>query len=143
VDPFDFNCAHCVQAYELRRRGMEVEATGLPDELMPSEASLGGRQLADVQQAWGVEFTVAAPIEIAKAFKAYGPGSRGFVAVLWYFGGGHLFSVYNVGGHIRFVDPQTGAADVSHYFELARWRAYARVDDAEPGSMVLDYAVRS
>jgi hypothetical protein len=143
VDPFDFNCTHCVQAYELRRRGMGVEATGLPDDLMPGEGSLGGRALADVQQAWDVEFTVATSMEIAKAFKAYGPGSRGFVAVLWYFGGGHLFSAENVGGHIRFVDPQTGDSDVSAYFELARWSAYARVDDKEPGSMVLDYAVRS
>lgn len=140
MDPYDYNATHCVQAFELRRRGMDVEATGLPEELFPGLVGGGGRPLAEVESAWGVRFTAEQPDRITAAFKRYGPGARGFVAVLWRFGGGHVFSAENVGGKVRFVDPQTGEAGVGHYFDAAVWSAYARVDEATPGSAVLEFA---
>lgn len=142
MDPYDFNSTHCVQAYELRRRDVPVEATGLPTDLLPSSAGLGGRPLADVERAWGVSFREAKQSQITDLFDGYGPGARGFVAVLWRFGGGHVFNVENAAGVVRFIDPQTSDPDVSHYFELAEWSAYARTDDASPGSAVLEFAVR-
>jgi hypothetical protein len=80
--------------------------------------------------------------EIVRAFKKFGPGARGIVAVLWRFGGGHVFNLENVGGKVQFVDPQTGEPDVTRYFDHAEWAAYVRVDDATPGSAVLEFAVR-
>jgi hypothetical protein len=142
VDPYDFNCTHCVQVYELRRRDVNVEATGLPASLLPSTAGLGGRPLTDVERAWGVSFREASQQQIVDLFDGFGPGARGFVAVLWRFGGGHVFNVENAAGVVRFVDPQTADPDVSHYFELAEWSAYTRTDDASPGSAVLEFAVR-
>lgn len=138
MDPYDFNCAHCVQAYDLVRRGMSAEATGLPTEYFPGAVGVGGRRLSELERAWGVSFQPAPPKQIVRAFDAAGPGARGFVAVLWTFGGGHLFNVENA-GEVRFVDPQTGDPDVAHYFQLAEWSAYARTDTATPGSGVLDF----
>jgi len=140
VDPFDYNGTHCVQAFELRRRGTPVQATALPAELLPGPGGGGGRPLADIEAAWGVRFTVQAPDLVAAAFRRYGPGARGFVAVLWRFGGGHVFSVENVAGRVRFVDPQTGEADVGWYFELAEWAAYVRVDEATAGPALREFA---
>jgi hypothetical protein len=143
VDPYELNCAHCVQAFELRRRDMDVEATGLPAQFMPGELGAGGRLLSEIESAWDVRFVAERPDRIAAAFKRYGPGARGFVAVLWRFGGGHLFSVENLGGRVRFLDPQTGESGVGHYFDAAVWAAYARVDQATPGSSVLEFATQS
>lgn len=138
MDPYDFNCAHCVQAYELARRGVPVEATGLPTEYFPGVIGTGGWNLSEVEKAWGVTFQQAAPKQIVRAFQEAGLGARGFVAVLWRFGGGHLFNVENA-GQVQFVDPQTGDADVAHYFQLAEWSAFARSDTATPGSEVLAF----
>ncbi len=94
--------------------------------------------MADIEQAWRVRFLPASLADIRRTFAGHGPGSRGFVAVLWLYGGGHVFSVLNVGATVRFVDPQTGRSDVEHYFRMATWSAYARVDDATPESGVVD-----
>jgi papain fold toxin 1 (glutamine deamidase) of polymorphic toxin system len=143
MDPYEFNSVHCVQAFELRRRGMDVEATGLPAEFHPGAGGAGGRPLADIERAWGVRFTADAPDRIGKVFEEYGPGARGFVAVAWRFGGGHVFSVENADGRVRFVDPQTGEDGVGHYLDAAGWAAYARVDGATPGSGILEFAAQA
>lgn len=141
LDPYDFNCVHAAQAYELRRRGLDVTASGLPPAYLPSPSGAGGRPLSDVERVWGVRFTSADAAEVRRAFEVYGPGARGFVAVLWPFGGGHLFNAENVGGMVRFVDPQTAQRDVAHYLDLAERCAYARVDTATPGEGVAEFAV--
>lgn len=53
------------------------------------------------------------------------------VAVWWKNGGGHAFTVENVGGKIRFVDgqPTPAVTDAGHYFSLAKSSAYMRMDD--------------
>jgi hypothetical protein len=140
IDPYDFNCVHCVQAYELRRRGMPAEATAIPSHFLPGLGTTGGRPLADIERVWNVRFQPASKREIVRAFKKFGNGARGIVAVLWQFGGGHVFNVENIGGGVQFLDPQTGEADVSRYFDYAEWTAYARLDDRTPGSGVLEFA---
>ena len=133
LDPYDFNCTHAVLAFELRRRDADVAAAPLPSALLPGPTGRGGRQLADLERVWGRSFTVAPTADIEAAFVGFGNGARGIVAVVWSLvAAGHVFSVLNVEGGLRFVDPQTAESDVGHYLGLASWSAYLRVDDIAP-----------
>ncbi|WP_328973590.1 toxin glutamine deamidase domain-containing protein [Streptomyces sp. NBC_00239] len=127
VQAYSMNCSHVAQAYELRRRGMDVQAG--PD-------STRGRKVSELGEAWGGNFTHCdsgtADVGRSEIERAFGePGSRGMVAVWWKNGGGHAFTVENVGGKIRFVDgqPTPAVTDAGHYFSLAKSSAYMRMDD--------------
>jgi hypothetical protein len=122
------NCTHVSQAYELRRRGLDVEAA--PD-------STGGRTPVEYSEPWGGwrRFTFcdkSADVGRAEVERAFSePGSRGIVNVRWKNGGGHAFNVENVGGKVRFIDaqPTPPVTDASHYFSLATSSGYLRLDD--------------
>ncbi|MFF9785645.1 toxin glutamine deamidase domain-containing protein [Streptomyces nigrescens] len=129
VRAYSHNCTHVAQAYELRRRGMDVEAA--PDKT-------GGRSVYDYSQPWGglqqyTECDNSAPdvgrSEVERAFAE--PGSRGLVRVRWKNGGGHAFNVENVDGTVRFIDaqPTPPVTDASHYFSLAESSGFIRLDD--------------
>ncbi|MGW2686426.1 toxin glutamine deamidase domain-containing protein [Streptomyces sp. NPDC001414] len=127
VHAYSHNCSHVAQAYELRRRGMDVEAG--PD-------STDGRNVGELGEAWGGSFSFcdssASDVGRSEVERAFGePGSRGMVAVWWKNGGGHAFTVENVGGKVRFVDgqPTPPVTDASHYFSLAKSSAFIRLDD--------------
>lgn len=48
----------------------------------------------------------------------WGDGSRGIVRVQWQKKNyGHVFIAEQVNGKTRFIDPQNGAIDVTHYFD--------------------------
>ncbi|MFF3730879.1 toxin glutamine deamidase domain-containing protein [Streptomyces sp. NPDC002476] len=118
------NCSNVVQAYELRRRGMDVQAgpkTGFPNFVM--EATWGGKYHY-VEP--GLDHGKSA---VEAAFSE--PGSRGIVYVAWKSGGAHVFNVENVGGRVRFVDgqPTPHVTDASHYFALSKMCGYLRIDD--------------
>lgn len=78
---------------------------------------------------WGRAATTGDRAAIETAFEQAGPGSRGLVAIYWNRGGGHVFNVENVGGNVRFVDGQNGAADVAHYFQQGHSTRCLRLDD--------------
>lgn len=122
---YSANCTHCVQTYELRRRGIDVEATALPQKFHP----WGGRPLADIESTWGRKFTSGGQTDIEKAFAQHGPGSRGVVYIQWKNGGGHVFNVENVGGKVRFIDGQNAGRDVADYFGQGFNTSYVRLDD--------------
>lgn len=129
---YSANCTHCVQAYELRRRGIDVEATALPDKFHPWR----GRPLADVENTWGRKFTPGSQADIEKAFDSFGPGSRGVVSIRWPNGGGHVFNVENVGGRVRFIDGQNAGQDVTEYFAQGHSPSFVRLDDIPmPGGL--------
>jgi hypothetical protein len=122
------NCTSVVQAYELRRRGRDVQAGPLEEHLWPSGDSPGGRPARVVREAWGGEYTPGTKAEIEKAFEE--PGSRGVAGIIQDGSGGqHLFNVENSGGRVRFVDAQSGVADASHYFDQGHGTAYLRLDN--------------
>ncbi|MFE1190123.1 toxin glutamine deamidase domain-containing protein [[Kitasatospora] papulosa] len=124
VHAYSHNCSHVAQAYELRRRGLDVEAG--PD-------STGGRTPLELGEAWGGDFTFSpANVGRAEAERAFAePGSRGMIIVTWKSGGAHAFTVENVGGKVRFVDgqPTPPVADASSYFSHAKWSGFLRLDD--------------
>lgn len=136
---YSANCVNVVQAYELRRRGMDVEASALPESMWPS----GGRPLSDLTREWGRDFTDGSQADIQNAFQDYGPGSRGVVYLEWRNGGGHVFNVENIGGKVYFVDAQNNTVDASRYFENGAHTSYVRLDDLPtPDGVVPEYATR-
>lgn len=122
------NCTSVVQANELRRRGLDVQAGPLERHRWSSEGGSGGRPLSAITGPWGGQFTPGTKTEIERAFED--PGSRGIVAINWHEGGGHVFNVENVGGQIRFVDgqPTPPVTDASYYFNMGHNTAYIRLD---------------
>jgi hypothetical protein len=127
---YTMNCVHCVQAYEVARRSVKAEATGLPTRFWPWR----GRPLSDIETTWGRSFTAGTQADIDEAFRAAGHGARGVVYISWTgpggrVVGGHVFNVENVGGAVRFVDGQNGSADVAHYFQRGTNTSYVRLDD--------------
>jgi Papain fold toxin 1, glutamine deamidase len=139
-DPaYSANCVNVVQAYELRRRGMDVEASALPEEMWPN----GGRPLSDLTGTWGRDFTDGSQADIQNAFEDAGPGSRGVVYLEWKNGGGHVFNVENVGGKVYFVDAQNNTVDASQYFKNGVNTSYVRLDDLPtPDGVVPEYATQ-
>jgi hypothetical protein len=126
------NCAGVVQAYELRRRGLDVQAG--PTEKILECLVLGAQASSPVaiSRIWRRPFTWSPKGEIAKEFERYGDGARGAVIVIWKTGGAHIFNVENVGGRVRFFDAQRQPAvtDASHYILAAEMDvAYIRLDD--------------
>lgn len=121
---FGVNCVHCVQAYELRRRGFDVEATALPDRF-----NGGGRPLSDIEDTWGRDFTDGDQQDIEQAFGDAGPGARGVVYIDWNGSGAHVFNVENVDGRVVFVDGQNNTIDASDYFARGGNTKYVRLDD--------------
>jgi hypothetical protein len=123
------NCTGVVQAYELRRRGHDVQAGALENHLRKDEGGPGGRSLSVIENAWGGKFTLGSKGEIEEAFKQ--PGSRGVVYIRWHGGGAHVFNVENNGGKVRFVDGQPTPAryDASDYFGKGYGTKYLRTDD--------------
>jgi hypothetical protein len=126
------NCTSVVQANELRRRGMDVQAGPLEKHLWSSEGGPGGRSSYDIiKNVWGREMVKGGKDDIIKAFEGYGDGARGVARISWNGGGGHIFSVENAGGTVRFIDapPPGGARDVARYFDMGSGTRYARLDD--------------
>jgi Papain fold toxin 1, glutamine deamidase len=123
------NCTGVVQAYELRRRGYDVEAGPLEPHLRRDQNGQGGRFPNVIEQPWGRKFTDGTKSEIEEAFQE--PGARGVVRIKWNTGGGHVFNVENVGGKVRFVDgqPTPAVTDASQYFNFGRNTKYLRLDD--------------
>jgi hypothetical protein len=122
---YQVNCTGVAQAYELRRRGIDVTAG-------PIEAGKSGRPTGKVvQDIWGKGMTDGSKDDIVKAFEGYGDGARGVVRIRWDKGGGHAFNVENVGGEVRFIDgqPLGGRPDAAFYFDHGSKTQYARLDD--------------
>ena len=100
--------------------GIDVEATGLPDQY-----HLLARAVRWMHEARGAAFTLRLRLDIEGVFQHFGPGPgvanrvEGKVA--------HVFNVENVGGD-RFIDGQNGVADAAGYFDL-EGHPLVRLDD--------------
>lgn len=132
------NCQRCVVAYELRRRGYDVEALPTYDgDTKPYVAH--SADSGQVYARWMGAFQNASPKHIGantsdeasanlrKRMRGFGNGSRGVVQVFWKQGGGHVFNVENVGGRIKAYDAQTGKS-----VKLTEY-----MNEAKPGSVNL------
>lgn len=138
---YHINCQRCIVAYELRRRGYDVEALPAYDfkifnlidttSLVLSMCSPEVREYyyrqEEVYHSWEYYFEGAqwerinksnnkdTENEIINRMIEYGDGARAQVYVQWKSGGAHVFIAENHNGNIVFMDPQTGDTDASEY----------------------------
>lgn len=136
------NCQSCAPAYEMRRRGYDVEAKPFTDE---NEYLSRNPEAAwdnpDVQTTEG-----NGKADIEHQMQEWGDGSRAEVVAYWKEGGGHAFCAEQVNGETKFVDPQVASSDdVSHdagaYFDHVRddgSTRFWRTDDAKPSRNIED-----
>ena len=113
------NCQRCVQAYELRRRGYDVEA--MPKPKRNNRVSWGSECFGDNGQSRAkaiAAYTLNQTEKQVKKELANAPdGARYSIYIHWKSArSAHVFVAEKTGGVIKFVDPQTGDMDASGYF---------------------------
>lgn len=133
------NCQRTVVAYEMRRRGYDVEALPKPardyicthpfevweDPDIITCMDNGEAQICDLMRQWG-------------------DGARCVITVKWENAkAGHAFVAEQVGDETRFYDPQTGEMDASYYFQMVEWgrTRVARVDCLKPSELVKECCI--
>lgn len=125
------NCQRCVPAYESRRRGNET--TARPSTYGSSHLSY--RPFDVWQGAEVINCQGSGMRDIQSAMSAWGDGSRAQVVIYkdTPLGGGHTFIAEQRNGTTYFIDPQTGASDVSYYFNLVipNSTQFCRIDNLE------------
>jgi len=150
LDSIDYqiNCSHTVPAYEMRRRGYDVIATGAKNDDKYKQAGM---------RAWGIEHNEAVKTGRAKLVNSKrcdtmtaeiedviinaGEGSRFEIRVGWKTGGGHFFVGENINGKAVFIDPQSGEYGdaVRDYFMQSKpsgtW--YTRIDNIELDTKIM------
>lgn len=124
---YTHNCQRCVAAYEARRRGFDVQASGALNGKEDSLTSAYGPKswpavYKDGQNelTWvGGNTSLQAQQNIADRMLEYGNGSRAIVCVAWQGEEdiGHVFIAEQVNGITQFIDPQSGSKNCSYYFE--------------------------
>lgn len=155
------NCSSVVQAYEFQRRGYDVKAA-------PVKAGKGRYDEQYVSEWWeDADGNPVKPIyvdrelprpkvalekrmsssELAKAkldeyIEAMPDGARGFVALHWERGGGHVFNFEKVDGKAVYIEGQTGRVDGSGHLAAGKFKAdslrVTRIDDKVPTAAVTE-----
>lgn len=147
---YSMNCSFCTAAYDLRKRGYDVEANPISMvEAYTVEDVCGwykgaksvSKSTVEAQYRKQVTKTKEAPSEsdmLSTALKKYGDGARGHLALYWDYGGGHdvIWEVEN--NEVVFRDCQTGEISRTlSYLSYASDYDYVRVDNLEPTEYVL------
>lgn len=130
---YSSNCQRCVVAYELQRRGYDVQALATyKGDTLPQVAYYDTNRKT-WEGRWKGAFKGAKTINVGVrgnaqktienmngAMRGFGPGSRGVVQVFWKSGGGHVFNVENDRGIIKYVDAQTNRhVNIKNYMAMA------------------------
>jgi hypothetical protein len=123
---YQWNCIFCTAAFELRRRGFDVEALPISDwpptvkwsKLFKKEKVIGGISRKDLPK-------------MSAKIAEWGEDARGVVTAVNANGWGHIFSVETQGGKVRFIDPQDPNRDLGEIFRDWVKFEYARVDNLE------------
>lgn len=141
------NCQRCIFAYELRRRGYDVEARSYKDDGFNSRKTYTSIVTNNRVEHPMLNRATKVKAYIENQLKGWGDGSRAAVMVSWKGGRyGHAFIAENVKGTIRYIDPQSGNHNVSHYLETGKIKPYytglLRLDNAKFSSKI-DIAVKN
>lgn len=148
------NCQRCVWAYEMRRRGYDVEALPsladsdtLPYMMNPRgwpEVLKNGRDELIIPEG---RTGKAIKKNIEHQMEEWGDGSRAIVRVRWKEDdSGHVFIAEQVDGNTRFIDPQSGEKDVTYYFDsgsIKPSRTRLLRTDKEDITELIDKAVKN
>jgi len=140
---WQYNCQRCIFAYEMQRRGYDVEA--LPRIFDGSDTL----PYMYHSQGWLNVMESAQPVNMpsrntigrmAAQMYDWGEGARAIVKVTWKGGkSGHVFIAEQNGGGTFFVDPQTGRyIDVQSYMDQAikGKTVLVRVDNLKPTTLL-------
>ena len=134
------NCISCALAYDMRRRGYDVEAMPI-DTTSATNGSLPvqigfykGEKLETFEVPNDPDVAVK---QFTKNIVRYGDGSRGMLRIRWKNGDGHA-AVWEVNdGSVVVRDPQNNTiADLSEYMRRAKTFYYFRTDKLEPTEKV-------
>ena len=130
---YRINCQRCVQAFEYRRRGFDVEA--LPKKGRGDRIAWGNECFVDANGNVPQFEYFKTRKEVEKELNAAPDGARYIIYVKWKGrnAGAHVFIAEKEQGKMRFVDPQNGDTDVTRYFSdgSAGNFGFLRVDDKE------------
>lgn len=145
---YDINCQRCVWAYELQRRGYDVEALPNLEGDNPNSLSRGGNWMKlDKNSQGGIrlaefswynqESNKDASNNALKIMQGWGEGSRGIIRLGRKTGSGHVFNVEYSKGKVIAVDAQNGQKYTSLWKALTQNKAVSytvqlvRTDTAE------------
>lgn len=154
---YNENCSYCTIAYDLRRRGYDVEAgseidandDGYGDGMTPmtiAECYDGVTvddfvSIDELAEKYGADYTLyemAAATE--KDMLSQGEGARGNLCVYWRQGGGHSVSWEVENGKVVIRDCQINRKmDLMEYAQLSKSWTYIRTDNLAPNKNVLQY----
>jgi len=125
---FTVNCPNCAMAYELRRRGYDVEALPLFDGMVTGEIKALYKG-AKINTAFTPKQKNNVPLKIAE----WGEGARGSVIVQWkgIMKGGHIYSVEVKNGKAEFIDAQVPTNNANNYIKNASSVKYMRTDNLD------------
>lgn len=138
---WQINCQRCVYAYEMARRGYDVEA-------LPYKDDLATRAWQNIMknQSWetlGSRNTIS---QLESKMQNWGEGSRAVIYVVWKGGrSSHVFNAERVNGKTVYVDAQTGKmVDINSYMESAikGKTMISRVDHLEPSNLITECVQR-
>ena len=134
------NCISCALAYDMRRRGYDVESAPI-DTTSATNGSLPvqlgfykGEKLETYEVPNDPDVAVK---QFTKNIVSYGDGSRGMLRIRWKNGDGHAV-VWEVNdGSVIVRDPQNNTIiDLSEYMRRAKTFYYFRTDNLEPTEKV-------
>ena len=138
---YQINCQRCIYAYEMQRRGYDVEA--LPnfrqDNLSQTYAADGWPKVMDGTTLIDMpgRKTIKAMVE---RMSQWGDGARAVVDVVWKGKkSGHVFIAEQQGIATVFLDPQTGQnIDIHQYMDAAikKYTKLARIDNLKPTALI-------
>ena len=145
---FSNNCPSASFAYELRRRGLDVEAGltgGATIEEIGSAFNMSEEEMTEAEESGIPPKTFE---ELEQSLKEMGPGARGFCIMYWNMGGGHICSFeVNKKGEVIFIDAQTGRSsqdgrskgddNPAEYYKNAGTYFAVRVDNRKMNTEVL------
>ena len=129
------NCISCALAYDMRRRGYDVESAPI-DTTSATNGSLPvqlGFYKGEKLEVFEVPKDLyAATKQFSNQILKYGDGSRGILRVRWKNGDGHA-AIWEVDGDSVVIrDPQNNTiVDLSDYVSRAKTFYYFRIDNLD------------
>ena len=138
------NCQRCVYAYEMQRRGYDVEA--LPKIMNGvDDPAKNWRHIMD-GQTWERMPQRNTIVKILDTMYKWGDGARAVVYVAWKdHKSAHVFIAEQQGIGTIFADPQTGQyVDINSYMDYAikGKTEISRIDNLKPSDSIKDYVKR-
>lgn len=147
---YSMNCTFCTAAYDLRKRGYDVEANPISTVESYTIDDVcswykGAKSVSNVDVRYAYETTIKSRKDVLskeemllKSLESNGDGARGHLGLNWTGGGGHdvVWEIENGKAIIR--DCQNGkVVDISDYLSYASSYNYVRVDNLEPTEEIL------